>query len=255
MQKHLKIDKIHPLPHCRARTEKIKYIIIHCSRSSPEKQIEHLESIGLSAHYIIGKDGSLTKAVDPELVAYHAGDSKWYDSSSKSLNGTSIGIEIESPRMGQTQKSYSVQSIETLCNLLEYLRYTYKIRKENILGHSDIAPARKPDPGAKFPWKKLYQNDLIFWYHDHSLARSTDEVTLLQAIGYDTKVLEAARYAFCRRYLPEEVIVDKDIQHLVDNPYPPDFYPKDKDKYLIRLRAVCKAINQERQRHYWYLER
>lgn len=255
MLKHPKIDTEHILPDSRARTEKIQYIIIHCSKSSPEKQIEHMQNSGLSTHYIISKKGALIKTLDLERVAYHAGQSSWNGSKEFSLNGTSIGIEIESPRMGQTQKSYSVQSIETLCKLLDYLRYTYKIRKENILGHSDIAPARKPDPGAKFPWKKLYQNDLIFWYHDHSLARSTNEVTLLQAIGYDTRVLEAARYAFCRRYLPEEVIVDKDIQHLVDNPYPPDFYPKDKDKYLIRLRAVCKAISQERRRRYWYLER
>lgn len=255
MQKHLKIDTIYPLPHHRTRTEKIKYIIIHCSKSSPEKQIEHLENFGLSAHYIIGKNGNLTQTVEPNLVAYHAGESRWHDSETFSLNETSIGIEIESPSMGQSQKAYTPKSIETLCNLIEYLRYTYKIRKENILGHSDIAPHRKPDPGVNFPWKKLYQNDLIFWYHDRSLDPQTDEVSLLNSIGYDTRIIEAARYAFCRRYLKEEVFIDKDLQHLVDNPYPKDFYPQNKEKYLIRLRAVCKAINQERQRHYWYLER
>ena len=255
MPKHLKIDTIYPLPHYRARTETIKYIIIHCSRSSPEKQLEHLENIGLSAHYIIGKNGNLTQAVDPKFVAYHAGESSWYDSKDYSLNNSSIGIELESKSMGQSQKAYTPKSIETLCNLIEYLIHTYKIRKENILGHSDIAPHRKPDPGVNFPWKKLYQNNLIFWYHDRSLSPLIDEVALLQSIGYNTNIIEAARYAFCRRYLKKEVIIDKDIQHLVDNPYPKDFYPKDKETYIKRLRAVSHAISKERKRHYWYLER
>lgn len=247
MQKQLKIDTIRSLPHYRERTEKIKYIIIHCSKSSPEKQLAHLEQIGLSAHYIIGKNGSLTQAVAPKLVAYHAGESCWYDSKVFSLNGCSIGIELESKSMGQSQKAYTKKSIETLCTLLEYLCHTYKIRKENILGHSDIAPQRKPDPGVNFPWKKLYQKGLIFWYDERSLSPLTDETDLLQSIGYNTEILEAARYAFCRRYLKQEIFIDKDLQHLVDNPYPKDFYPKDKQTYLKRLKAVSKAINKARQ--------
>ena len=251
----LNIDHLHPLKHYRKRTEEIKYIIIHCSRSAPEKQIETLNNNELSVHYIIGRDGSLTQTLSPEYVAYHAGLSSWHGSPDKSLNGTSIGIEIECPDMGQTKKSYTKASIKTLCQLIEYLRYTYKIRKENILGHSDIAPTRKPDPGAGFPWKKLYQNDLIFWYHDRSLSPLTNELDLLQSIGYNTDTIEAARYAFCRRYLPDEVPIDEDLQHLLDNPYPKDFYPKDQEKYIIRLRSVCNAINQERLRRYWFLER
>ena len=250
MLKHPKIDTEHILPDSRARTEKIQYIIIHCSKSSPEKQIEHMQNFGLSTHYIISKKGALIKTLDLERVAYHAGQSSWNGSKEFSLNGTSIGIEIESKSLGQTQRAYTKKSIETLCRLLKYLRQTYKIRKENILGHSDIAPERKPDPGPNFPWKKLYQNGLIFWYDERSLSPLLDEETLLRSIGYNTKALEAARYAFCRRYLKKEVLIDKDIQHLVDNPYPKDFYPKDKEAYIKRLRAVLKAIMTERKRRY-----
>ncbi|MBP5699020.1 MAG: N-acetylmuramoyl-L-alanine amidase [Alphaproteobacteria bacterium] len=252
MTRKLIPDNICHLPHFRKRTEPIKYIIIHCSRSNPSQQLETLNRLGLSVHYIIGRDGNLTEALEINKVAYHAGTSKWNHSQGPSLNGSSIGIELECPDMGQHKKSYPHRQIMKLCELLNYLLLKYKLRRENILGHSDIAPTRKPDPGVGFPWIKLYNEGLILPHHKNCLHPSTDEIFLLDTIGYDTSVLPAARYAFCRRWLPEEVIIEDDLQHLLDNPYPPDFIPQDYKKYIKRLRAIAVAYEQERRLHFWY---
>jgi N-acetylmuramoyl-L-alanine amidase len=246
-----KIDFEHPLPHYRDRTEPIKYAIIHCSRGTPEQQLEIMDKNKLSVHYIIDNKGKVTSVVPEDKVAYHAGLSRWKGSKGISLNGSSIGIEIQSPDMGQRHKSYSSSSTTKLCILLAYLMKKYKIRRENILGHSDIAPTRKPDPGAGFPWKKLFKQDVLFWYHKSMRIRSDDEKELLEIIGYDTSVIEAARYAFCRRYMPEEVEVIDDIQYLVDNPYPLDFTPQDRAEYMLRLQSVACAFEEERKKDYW----
>lgn len=247
------IKHIHHLPYFRERTEEIKYIIIHCSRSNPEKQLKNLHKLELSAHYIIGQNGEITEALEPEKVAYHAGISSWHGSQGKSLNGSSIGIELEAPDMGQSKKTYKPALRHSLCNLLIYLCYKYKVRPENILAHSDIAPQRKPDPGKGFPWKYLYQNGITPWYHLYCLHQETDEVKLLNIIGYNTEVLTAARYAFCRRWLPEEVKTERNIKYMLDNPYPKDFVPKDEKRYIKRLRAVAFALEKCRIQTPWYL--
>lgn len=247
------VDDTNALPYYRERTEPIKYIIIHCSRGDAAQQLSILEQYKLSVHYIIDIKGKVTAVVPPELVAYHAGLSRWKDSVGESLNGASIGIEVQSLDMGQRKESFTAASTSKLCKLLRYLVYKYKVRRENILGHSDIAPTRKPDPGAGFPWHKLYKNDVLFWWHGSILSQERDEIKLLEIIGYDTRVLEAARYAFCRRFMPEEVAVIDDIQTLVDNPYPLDFKPQRWNVYIKRLRAVAQAFEKERQREYWYL--
>ena len=236
------------LEHYRIRKEPIKYIIIHCSRSEPKKMIQIMEENGVSAHYVISKKGELISVIPEQDVAYHSGMSNWHNSPAQSLNETSIGIELECPSMGQSQRSYNHKTIETLCRLLSKLQKKYKISPEHILAHSDIAPERKPDPGAWFPWKKLYQKGLIYWYDERSLAKETDERILLNNIGYTTTDLSAARYAFCRRWLKEEVLFDKVMQHLLDNPYPKNFKPKDKKRYIKRLRAVANAVEKIRKK-------
>lgn len=249
-----KRDLIMHSKHYRERTEPIKYIIIHCSAPSPENQIKLLDDLGLSVHYIIGKHGKLVETLPPEKVAYHAGESHWQDSEGKSLNGCSIGIELENPNLGQSPEDYTRGQIYKLVRLLKELIFKYKIRKENILGHSDIAPARKPDPGAGFPWKKLMEKDVNIWYNLTMYEKETNETELLKIIGYDTTNLVAARYAFCRHFIPEEVIIEPDIMKLLDNPYPKDFMPKNQEGYIRILRATARAYTKIRERNYWYMQ-
>ena len=116
----IKIDKHIPVPHFRQRKGEIKYIIIHCSRSNPLRQTEIMQQNGVSAHYIIGRDGSLTEVIKEKDVAYHAGISNWHQSAGQSLNETSIGIELECPTMGQKKRSYYSVQINRL--LLHFIR-------------------------------------------------------------------------------------------------------------------------------------
>ena len=255
MPQETKISKIIHSKHFRERTKPIKYIIIHCSAQSPEEQVKILDELGLSVHYIIGKDGKVIQNLPPEKVAFHAGLSSWKNSEDKSLNEESIGIELESENLGQEKGDFTRTLMYRLNILINELCYKYKIRKENILGHSDIAPTRKPDPGAGFEWYKLHRKKLIVWYRLSSLHKETDEEELLKIIGYNTQDLSAARYAFCRHFYPEEVRIEKDIQKLLDNPYPKSFTPKNTERYMRILRATAFAMEKERKKKYWHLKK
>ena len=98
----------------------------------------------------------------PDLyVAWHAGISEWKNY--KLLNKNSIGIELQNPGHENEYKSFTSNQLNNLIKLLLNLKKKYNIKKENILGHSDIAPDRKKDPGEKFPWKKLSEKNLCLW--------------------------------------------------------------------------------------------
>ena len=100
----------------------------------------------------------------PELYeAWHAGKSRWKNF--KSLNKNSIGIEITNPGHDYGYKSFSSKQITSLKKLLKFLIKKYRINHKYILGHSDISPDRKKDPGEKFPWRELAQNRLAWWHN------------------------------------------------------------------------------------------
>ena len=107
----------------------------------------------VSAHYLINKKGLLIKMVDENKVAWHAGQSRWKDF--KDLNSRSIGIELVNKGHKFGYENFSQKQITKLVFLCRSLIKKYKIKKTNILGHSDIAPLRKIDPGEKFPWHAL----------------------------------------------------------------------------------------------------
>ena len=109
--------------------------------------------------------------VPPLYEAWHAGKSSW--KGLKSLNKYSIGIEIQNSGHENKYENFSQKQITSTKKLLKYLIKKYKINLNNVLGHSDIAPDRKKDPGEKFPWKVLARSKLSLW---HNL----DEKKLLQ---------------------------------------------------------------------------
>ena len=99
----------------------------------------------------------------PDLyIAWHAGRSSW--GNYKSINKHSIGIEISNPGHNFEYKKFSKLQIKSLLKLSKFLIKNYKISPRHILGHSDIAPERKKDPGEKFPWKYLFQNKVGLWH-------------------------------------------------------------------------------------------
>ena len=144
---------------------KIKYLIFHYTGMKNDKlAIKKLTSFNsnVSCHYYITSSGNLIQMVPDFYTAWHAGKSNWRND--KSLNHNSIGIEISNPGHKHGYRKFNDKQIKTLIKISKTLIKKYKINKQNILGHSDIASLRKMDPGEKFPWKLLSKNKIGMWY-------------------------------------------------------------------------------------------
>jgi len=205
--------------------QKIKFIIFHYTGMKNESDaINRLTNIQseVSCHYLIKNNGDILNILPDLYIAWHAGKSSW--KSLKSLNQNSIGIEITNPGHEFGYKKFSKKQISSLLKLSKFLIKKYKIRSKNILGHSDIAPQRKKDPGEKFPWKYLSKNKIGLW---HTLKKQEliknrmlkinkkEEIFFLSnllKIGYSKKIsksigkdkyLKNMTKAFQRRFRPE----------------------------------------------------
>ena len=140
---------------------KIKYIIIHYTGMKNQKlAIKRLQSkvAKVSCHYIISKRGTIYQLVKENNIAWHAGISKW--GKDVNLNDKSIGIELDN----NGNEDYPIKQIKSLIKLVKKIKKSYKISKNKVLGHSHIAPGRKIDPGPKFPWKMLFNENLSNLY-------------------------------------------------------------------------------------------
>ncbi len=216
----MKIEK-HLLPHFSDRNTYIDMVVLHCSAQTSKEMLKTLDELKLSAHYIIGYDGEIIQTVEEGKKAWHAGISFWNER--ENINDRSIGIELSNETLGQSP--YSEKQIKSLCELLKEIVSRHHIKPQNIVAHSDIAPLRKPDPNICFPWQKLAEENLGLWYdlEDSEKVFSDDVQELLEIIGYDTRDEErtiASAYAFRRRFIPNEVEIDANVMHLVDNVYP-----------------------------------
>jgi len=148
----------------RKKGHKIKYIILHYTAiKSDYKAIQHLidKKNRVSSHFLINKKGKIFSLVDLNKRAWHAGQSFW--KGDRDINSNSIGIELDNTGHYINFERYTKNQIDSLIKLLNFLKKKYDIDNLNFLGHSDIAPYRKNDPGEKFPWKKLSKNNLGFF--------------------------------------------------------------------------------------------
>ena len=213
----------------KRRLNQIKFIIFHYtgmrSESAAIKKLTNLNS-EVSSHYLVKNNGQIIVLVPDRYTAWHAGVSLW--NSHKSLNKDSIGIEISNPGHGFGYKKFSKSQILSIIKLSKFLIKKYNIKPKNILGHSDIAPDRKKDPGEKFPWKHLSQNKIGLWHNLNQkrlikkrfLKISNFEKKLflknIFKIGYSIKVsdnidLNESQYiktvikAFQRRFRQEQI--------------------------------------------------
>lgn len=171
--------------------------------------------IKVSAHFLISKEGQLYQLVDPKYRAWHAGVSSWRGESD--VNSRSIGIELDNLGHTHGPESYTQEQISTLLKLLKELTNQYKIPSNRVLGHSDVAPARKSDPGELFPWEVLAREGFGIW-PDKSPTTSFNSMNALEIqnalwkIGYtcpqssiwDEETMSACR-AFQRHFTPKEI--------------------------------------------------
>ena len=146
-------------------SKKIKFIIFHYTGMKKESgAINRLIDIQseVSTHYLIKKNGKIIRLVPDLYIAWHAGKSSWKDY--KLLNQNSLGIEITNPGHEFGYRNFSKKQISSLLKLSKALIKKYKVSLKNILGHSDIAPGRKKDPGEKFPWEYLSKKKIGLWH-------------------------------------------------------------------------------------------
>jgi N-acetylmuramoyl-L-alanine amidase len=171
----------------KRKTKMIKFIVIHYTGMKSENAaIKRLcdDRFRVSAHYFIKKNGEMINLVPDLYVAWHAGKSKWLNYNL--LNKNSIGIEIQNPGHDNGYKNFSTKQFSSLKILLRTLIKKYKIDLKNILGHSDIAPERKKDPGEKFPWKNLANHKLAIW---HSLKESSLKKNRKKRLNKDEEIV------------------------------------------------------------------
>ena len=173
----------------------------------------------VSAHYVVTEDGQIIRMVDEAKRAWHAGRSHWRGIDD--VNSASIGIEIVNPGHEWGYRPFPETQISALIPLVNDIVQRYGITRGNIVGHSDVAPARKDDPGELFPWAQLARLRLALPRPTRNLMDPhwTDSgfMLALERFGYDITDAEAAVRAFQRRFRPEMIdgIIDGECRAIL----------------------------------------
>ena len=216
----------------KRKIKEIKFIIFHYT--GMKKEVDAINRLTdfkskVSCHYFIKNNGEILNLVPDLYISWHAGESCWKNY--KSLNKNSIGIEISNPGHEYGYKKFAQKQIKSLLKLTKYLIKKYNIKSKFILGHSDISPERKKDPGEKFPWNYLSRRKIGIWHNlelkkiirsrDNQITQLDKEIFVqnLYKIGYskylskkNTKYIDILTTAFQRRFRQDLIngIVDKE---------------------------------------------
>lgn len=169
----------------------------------------------VSAHYLIEENGEVWQLVDEERRAWHAGVASW--NGETDINALSIGVELQNPGHEHGYTPFPMTQIEALIALMDQIRSRHEIPDGRIVGHSDVAPQRKEDPGELFPWRTLATAGHGIWPEPEAAAHPVEDVTAaMLSIGYaigasvgDT-MTRASLLAFQRRYLPDHLTAEPD---------------------------------------------
>lgn len=197
-----------PSPHFSERALPLDAIIIHYTdMPSADEALAWLchPTSQVSAHYLIDEAGKAYQLVQDEKRAWHAGESYWQGCTD--MNSCSLGIELANPGHSHGYQPFPEAQIDSFLRLCEQLCRRWDIPKNRILGHSDIAPRRKQDPGHLFPWDILAREG--FGLRPSStqpvIASSDDFVKeSLSTIGYETVSLPHTIRAFKRHFQPHQ---------------------------------------------------
>jgi N-acetylmuramoyl-L-alanine amidase len=157
----------------------------------------------VSAHYVVEEDGSVWSLVPEERRAWHAGLSFWRGETD--VNSASIGIEIVNPGHEFGYRPFPEPQMAALEALTRGVVGRHGIAPWNVVGHSDVAPRRKEDPGELFDWPRLARSGVGLWPERAAPTPSADPRADLARIGYETEDLQATVTAFQRRFRPSRV--------------------------------------------------
>ena len=211
-----------PSPNYDERSLPVSILVLHYTgmRDGAEA-IEWLRNPAskVSAHYVVAEDGQIVRMVQEDKRAWHAGTSWWRGVTD--INSASIGIEIVNPGHEFGYRPFPEEQMASLVPLVDDIVRRYRITRGNIVGHSDIAPARKRDPGELFPWSRLAKLRLALPRPTRNLMDPnwTDAGFLLalERFGYDVTDPLAATVAFQRRFRPELIdgVIDGECRALL----------------------------------------
>lgn len=205
-----------PSPNFDTRKTPIDMLVLHYTgMESGQAALDRLcdADAKVSSHYVVDEDGTIYNLVDEALRAWHAGVASWRER--EDINSRSIGIEIVNGGHDFGLPEFPEQQIAAVIALCKDILSRHEIADRDIVGHSDIAPARKQDPGERFPWRRLAQSGVGLFPAPVELAQegrlaASEATAILQAIGYaiapsDPDALVDGLRAFQRRWRPEQV--------------------------------------------------
>jgi N-acetylmuramoyl-L-alanine amidase len=215
------IDRPSPNHAARPEDAPIDILVLHYTELPLHESLDILGDARrehrVSAHYVLAEDGTVYRLVPEERVAWHAGSSHWRGRTA--LNATSIGIEIVN--LQGDCHDYPEQQIDELIELCRAIRVRHPaIEPRNVVGHSDIAPQRKIDPGRRFPWPKLAAEGIGLWPRDGLPPIEGNIQQALQRFGYTQPVdvpPEEIVKAFQRHFRPRHVdgVADRETRSLL----------------------------------------
>lgn len=211
MQTDELVHAVAPSPNFDDRALPITMLVMHYTEMQPvETALARLTdpAAKVSAHYLISEDGVVTQLVPEEKRAWHAGLSFWRGH--KDVNSASIGIELDHPGHAGGYRPFAEAQFEALVPLTARILKNHDIPRANVVGHSDIAPARKIDPGELFPWDRLAEYGLCLPcpakleqgdpFHNEGAF-----ILALERFGYDITEGRKTIEAFERRWRPERI--------------------------------------------------
>jgi len=190
-----------PSPNHDARTSRIDILLLHYTgMKTAEEALARLSDreARVSSHYFVYEDGTIAQLVPERRRAWHAGEASWKGATD--INSRSIGIEVVNPGHEYGYRDFPAAQIDAVIALCRNIVARHPIRRERVLGHSDVAPTRKNDPGEKFPWDRLAAAGVGLWLEPSPIGPGRTlsandkgaEVEQLQKqlarFGYDLKI-------------------------------------------------------------------
>ncbi len=212
------VHRVEPSPNCNDRKLPISMLVIHYTEMKPvETALDRLtdREAGVSAHYLITEAGEVIQLVSEAKRAWHAGASYWRGI--KDVNSASIGIELDHPGHAGGYRGFEEAQFEALVPLVARIVKDHDIARTNVVGHSDVAPMRKVDPGELFPWERLSEYELCLstpakFEQADPFDNDGAFILALERFGYDITEGRKAIEAFERRWRPERIEGKPDAQ-------------------------------------------
>jgi len=211
-----------PSPNFDERRLPVSIVVLHYTgMKSAEEAIERLRdpAFGVSSHWLVAEDGQIVRLVDEEKRAWHAGKSHWRGVTD--VNSASVGIEIVNPGHEFGYRPFPREQMDAVVRLTADIKQRHGITRGNVVGHSDIAPTRKQDPGELFPWGMLARLRLALPRPTRNLMdpgwSDAGFLLALERFGYDVRDSLAATVAFQRRFRPELIdgVIDAECRMLL----------------------------------------